>query len=215
MLTAITAAACGMYCARRTGPSRIILVIHLVAVVIPLQALVAAGFELAQPEFATAVGGAFLLTMLLCAAAADIEFPIVSRRVRIVAILVLVLLTLSYSVHWNPWWARPYKFRSDARIRGPEEFLEVPRHLLAISSWQGYVLNPIMMLVGLRRRFDAPDRRGPRAQGLLFAMTAAVLSYCVLDDARLVLAGNAAAAHDARFAGAMAIVAVTGSVYAL
>ncbi len=58
--TALAAAATAMYCERRKGPSRVVLVIHLVAVIIPLQALVAAQFELARPEFAAAVALAYV-----------------------------------------------------------------------------------------------------------------------------------------------------------
>ncbi len=98
-----------------------------------------------------------------------------------------------------------------------EEFLEDAAPFAGyLIPWQGYVLNPIMMLVGLRRRSMLLIAVGLGLQGLLFAMTgfrASRLSPLMM--LALYWLGTRRQLTTLALLGAMAIIAVAGSVYAL
>src|SRR6185437_1018596 len=135
------------YCQRRTAASRVIVVIHLVAVIIPLQALVATQFELARPEFALAVGVAYLGTIALAGLLPDVRLPRPSSRVRAV-LLVAALLETMY-VMWalltRGGLAR-LSFDLTAVYEVREEFVSQLAPLAGyLVPWQGYVLNPALL----------------------------------------------------------------------
>jgi hypothetical protein len=173
VLTAICSAACALYCQNRTGASRVIVVIQLVAVIIPLQALVAAHFELARPEFAAAVGLAYLGTLAMVGLMPEVQLPSARGGVRAALLMVGVSLsayTLGALLTHGGLERLSFDLTAVYEVR--EEFLEQSAPFLGyLVPWQGYVLNPALMLIGLRRRSLLISLSGLALQLLLFGMT--------------------------------------------
>jgi hypothetical protein len=173
VLTAVASFACALYCERRTGASRVILVIQLVAVIIPLQALVTAQFELARPEFAAAVVAAYLGAVTLAGLLPDVRTARVSSRAR--TALLLAALTITLYVLWallTRGGLKRLSFDLTAVYEVREEFLsELAPFAGYLVPWQGYVLNPALMLIAVQRRSLLIGLLGLALQLLLFSMT--------------------------------------------
>jgi hypothetical protein len=171
--TVVATAACALYCANRAGPSRMMVVIQLVAVVIPLQALVAAQFELARPEFAVIVALAFVGSLGFAGLMPDLILPPASSRARQVMLLVGVLLSAYvYGALIVRGGLGRFSFDLTAVYSVREEFLEGYAPLIGyLVPWQGYVLNPALMLIGFQRRSLILVASGVALQVLLFGMT--------------------------------------------
>ncbi len=173
LCTAITSAATAYYCLKRTGPSRVLLVLHLVGVVIPLQALVVAQFEFARPEFATAVAVAYLATVLLAVGTPTLRIGRPGRLARLLVVTACVLLSVyvyaSLVAHGGIGrmsfdLAKVYEVR--------DQFLEGLAPLAGyFVPWQGLVLNPALMLAALKRRSLLLGLFALALQGVLFGMT--------------------------------------------
>jgi len=216
-LTAIAAAATARYCERRTGPSRVVLVIHLVAVIIPLQALVVAQFELARPEFAAAVALAFLLSLTLAAATPEIRLPASRRSARVLFILIAaVLAAYVYTALILHGGITRFTFDLASVYKVRDDYLDNPAPLVGyLVPWQGSVLNPALMLLGFKRRSLLLGVSGLVLQLVLFGMTGfrafllmpVLLLGLYLFGARRHLAAVA-------LAGMMTIVAIALLVYA-
>jgi hypothetical protein len=172
-LTALSCAACALYCLKYQGASRVIVVVHLVAVVIPLQALVAAHFELARPEFAVAVGVAFIAALALAALLPGVRLPPAGRALRVAVPAAALLVTLYvFGSLLERGGLANLSFDLTAVYEVRAEFVE---HLAPFMGylvpWQGYVINPALMLIGLRRRSLLIAALGLGLQALLFGMT--------------------------------------------
>ena len=172
-LTAMASAACALYCERRSGPSRVIVIIHLVAVIIPLQALVAAHFELARPGFAATVALAFLGALAFAALMPEVQAPQAGSGFRVTLAIVGLLLTIYvFGALLARGGLARINFDLSAVYEVREGFLEDVAPLLGyLVPWQGYVLNPALMLIGLRRRSLLISVSGLALQLLLFGMT--------------------------------------------
>ena len=171
--TAVASAACALYCEQRSGPSRMIVVIHLVAVVIPLQALVAAQYELARPEFATVVALAFVGTLTFAGVMPELMLPRASNYARVALVIVAGLLTLYvFGTLLARGGLARLSFNLNAVYEVREEFLEDIAPLMGyLVPWQAYVLNPALMLIGFKRRSLLIGASGLVLQLLLFGMT--------------------------------------------
>ncbi|HTL93391.1 MAG TPA: hypothetical protein VL176_13655, partial [Steroidobacteraceae bacterium] len=173
LLTAISCAACTLYCERRPAASRVMVVIQLVAVVLPLQALVVARFEFARPLFAAGITLAYLGTLALVALTPEVRVPRASVRVSLL-LLVGALLVTAYVL-----WALLTRgglgrisFDLTAVYEVREEFLtRIGPFMGYLVPWQGYVLNPTLLLLALRRRSLLSGLAGLALQLLLFGMT--------------------------------------------
>jgi len=171
--TAITSAATAHYCEKRAGPSKVLLVLHLIGVVIPLQALVVAQFEFARPEFATAVAVAYLATVLLAVGTPNLHVRRPGRTARLLVVMACVLLSVyvyaSLVAHGGIGrmsfdLAKVYEVR--------DEFLEGLAPLAGyFVPWQGLVLNPALMLAALKRRSLLLGLVALGLQAVLFGMT--------------------------------------------
>jgi hypothetical protein len=173
LLTALTCAACALYCEKRTGPSRVMLVVQLVAVIVPLQALVAAHFELARPEFAAAVAVAYLGTLVLAGVMPEVQLPAVPARLSALLLIAAMLVTayVLWALRAGGGLGRiSFDLTSVYEVR--EEFLtRAGRFMGYLVPWQGYVLNPALLLIALRRRSLLIGLTGLALQLLLFGMT--------------------------------------------
>lgn len=171
--TALTAAATAMYCERRTGPSRVMLVIHLVAVIIPLQALVAAQFELARPEFASAVAMAYLGSLLLVAMSPEVRVPRAGRLARAVLLLLAFAASMyTFAALLAHGGVTRFSFDLSAIYEVRDDFLrDLAPFLGYLVPWSGGVLMPALMLLGLKRRSWILGLAGLVLQLALFAMT--------------------------------------------
>lgn len=173
LMTALTSAACALYCATRSGPSRVIVLIQLVGVIIPLQALVAARFELARPEFATAVGIAYLGTLVLAGLLPEMRLPPASRGVRAAVLVVALLLTMYvlWALLARGGLARlSFDLRSVYEVR--EDYItQLAPFIAYLVPWQGLVLTPALILIAMRRRSLLMALIGVALQLMLFGMT--------------------------------------------
>jgi len=154
LFTAIATFACAVYCEKRSGASRVVLVIHLAAVIIPLQALVAAQFELARPEFAAGVTVAYLGTIVAAGLLPEVQLPRPSARLRTLLLIGAVFLSLyvMMSLLRSGGLAR-LNFDLSAVYEVREEYVERLGPLIGyLVPWQGYVLNPALILIAVRRR---------------------------------------------------------------
>jgi hypothetical protein len=173
LITAVTSAATALYCERHAGPSRVVLVLHLIAVIIPLQSLVVAQFEFARPEFSDAVALSFLAAVVLAGNTPKLSMPQPGLVARLILVLFCVLLTCyvyaALLVHGGLGrmsfdLAKVYEVR--------EEFLEGLAPFAGyLVPWQGLVLNPALMLAALKRRSLLLGLLGLALQTLLFGMT--------------------------------------------
>jgi hypothetical protein len=173
LLTALASAACALYCERRPGPSRVIVVVHLLAVVIPLQALLAAQAELARPEFAFTVALAFLAAVAFAGLMPEISVPPAGKPVRVALFIGSGLLTVYvFAALTGSGGLARFSFDLSAVYEVREEFLEGLAPLVGyFVPWQGYVFNPALMLIGFRRRSLLITAAGLALQLLLFGMT--------------------------------------------
>ncbi len=173
VMTALATLAVALYCERRTSPSRVIVVVHLLAVIIPLQALVAAQFEFARPEFADTVAGAFIGAVVFAGAMPDVRVPPAGKLSRFaLAILIALLTCYVYGALLSHGGLGRLSFDLTTVYQVREEFLEDAAPLVGyFVPWQGYVLNPALMLLGLRRRSVLMGGLGLGLQLLLFGMT--------------------------------------------
>jgi len=215
--TAIASAACALYCERRPGPSRIIVVIHLLAVIIPLQALVAAQFELARPEFAAVVALAYIGVLAFGALMPDVQVPPAGTRVR-VAVFILASLVTAYvfaSLVAGGGLARA-NFNLAAVYDVREQFLE---HLAPFMGylvpWQGSVINPALMLLGFKRRSPLVVLLGLGLQLFLFSMTG-FRSFLLLPAllVGLMLIGRRRHLTAVALTGVLSVVAIALGIYA-
>jgi hypothetical protein len=171
--TCITSAAVAIYCERRSGPSRVLLVVHLIAIVIPMQALVAANFEYARTEFASAVALAFLGALILAASTPDLLVGRASTTAQRSIILLAGALTLYvYGALITHGGAGRFSLDLARVYDVREEFLANLAPLAGyLVPWQGLVLNPALMLVSLERRSLTLGLVALLLQVLLFGMT--------------------------------------------
>jgi hypothetical protein len=173
LFTAIATFACAVYCEKRSGASRVVLVIHLAAVIIPLQALVAAQFELARPEFAAGVTVAYLGTIVAAGLLPEVQLPRPSARLRTLLLIGAVFLSLyvMMSLLRSGGLAR-LNFDLSAVYEVREEYVERLGPLIGyLVPWQGYVLNPALILIAVRRRSLLLGFLGLVMQLMLFGMT--------------------------------------------
>ena len=171
--TGIACVACSIYCSRRKGPSRVIVVVHLVGVVLPLQALVAARYEFASAAFASAVAFAYVGAVALAAMLPQLRLPPAGKMGLTVLIAMSLLMTLYL---YGALLARGglgrlnFDLASVYRVRA--EFLRTAAPFTGyLVPWQGYVLNPSMMLLGIRKRSVIPGGLGLALQLVLFGET--------------------------------------------
>lgn len=173
LVTGLSTAGCALYCQRYTGASRVIVAVHLVAVIIPLQALVAAHFELARPEFATAVGLAYVGALAAAGLMPGVRLPPAGRAARIAVLLLAMAVSLYVfgSLLARGGLARlSFDLTTVYEVR--EEFIEHVAPLMGyLVPWQGYVINPALMLVAFRRRSLLVGLVALALQLLLFGMT--------------------------------------------
>ena len=217
LITALTSAACALYCERRRGASRVIVVVHLVAVIIPLQALVAAQFDLARPEFAAAVGLAYLGTLAIAGLVPEVQLPRANALARALLLIAAVLVSLYVlmSLLRGGGLAR-ISFDLGAVYEVREEFLERLGPLIGyLVPWQGFVLNPALLVVGLRRRSAFLVLLGLVLQALLFGMTG--YRAFLLNPALLVvfyLIGRRRQLTAIALAGMLAVIGIALALYA-
>lgn len=171
--TAIASTVCALYCQRRTGPSRMIVVVHLIAVIIPLQALIAAQFELAHAEFADVVTLAYIGVLAFGALMPEINIPRAGTGVRVAVILLACLVTAYvYGALIAFGGLARVNFDLTVIYEVRDEFLE---HLAPFMGylvpWQGSVINPAIMLLGFKRRSLPVALLGLALQLFLFSMT--------------------------------------------
>ena len=173
LLTALGTSACVLYCRKNRGASHIIVVVHLVAVVIPLQALVAAHFELARPEFAVVVGLAYIGALVAAALMPSVRLPPAGRLARVGVLSAGMAVTLYvFGALIVRGGLASLSFDLTAVYEVRAEFLEHVAPLMGyLVPWQGYVLNPALMLIGVRRRSLLISALGLALQLLLFGMT--------------------------------------------
>jgi hypothetical protein len=173
VMTALAAFAVARYCERRTSASRIVVVVHLLAVIIPLQALVAAQFEFARPEFADTVAAAFIGAVVFAGVMPDVRVPPAGRLARYALTVLAILLTCYvYAALLSHGGLGRLSFDLATVYQVREEFVEDAVPFVGyFVPWQGYVLNPWLMLLGLRRRAPLLGGLGLGLQLLLFGMT--------------------------------------------
>ena len=173
LLTAVATAVCALYCEKRRGPSRVLVVIQLVAVIIPLQALLAAHFEFARPEFAVAVALAYVGSLVFAGGMPEVQLRPAPAALRVLLLLGGVIVTAYvYAALFIGGGLGRISFDLTAVYEVREEFLEQIAPLIGyLVPWQGYVLNPALMLFGLKRRSLLIGLLGLALQLLLFGMT--------------------------------------------
>ena len=173
LLTAIATFACAVYCEKRGGPSRVVVVIHLIAVIIPLQAMVATQFELARPEFAAGVTVAYLGTLVVAGLLPEMLLPPPSERMRALLLFAAVFLSLYVMVSLlRTGGLARLNFDLSAVYEVREEYVERLGPLIGhLVPWQGYVLNPALILIAVRRRSLLLGLIGLVLQLMLFGMT--------------------------------------------
>lgn len=171
--TAICSAATAYYCEKRAGPSKVLLVLHLIGVVIPLQALVVAQFEFARPEFATAVAAAYLATVLLAVGTPQLHVGHPGKTARLLVVMACILLTVyvyASLVAHGGIGRMSFDLTKVYEVR--DEFLEGLAPFAGyFVPWQGLVLNPALMLAALKRRSLLLGLVALGLQAVLFGMT--------------------------------------------
>jgi hypothetical protein len=172
-VSALCSGACGWYCAKRPGPSRIIVSIHLVAVIVPLQALVSTGFELAQPVFAFGIAGCYLIAISLAVLIPDLRLPpLKSSTLMLLVVAAVVMTVYLYGALVVTGGLERLNFDLNIVYDVRDEFLENSFPMAGyFVPWQGYVVNPLVIVVGLRRRSASLLLLGLALQLLLFSMT--------------------------------------------
>jgi hypothetical protein len=217
LLTAISCAACALYCERRTAPSRVMLLIQLVAVIIPLQALVVASFEFARPLFAAGVTLAYLGSLALVALLPDLRVPAPPPRLSVVLLIAALLVTMYvlWALLTRGGLGRiSFDLSSVYEVR--EEFLTRIAPLMGyLVPWQGYVLNPALLLLALRRRSFLLGLAGLALQLTLFGMTG-FRAFLVLPALLLAfyLIGRRRQLVAIAFVGMLAIICIALLLYA-
>ena len=173
LLTAVSTAACALYCEKRRGPSRVLVVIQLVAVIIPLQALLAAHFEFARPEFAVAVALAYVGSLAFAGGMPEVQLQATRAAPRVLLLIFGVAVTAYvYAALLAGGGLGRISFDLTAVYDVREEFLEqIAPFIGYLVPWQGYVLNPALMLFGLKRRSLLIGLLGLALQLVLFGMT--------------------------------------------
>ena len=217
LMTAAATATCALYCEGRAGPSRVIVIIQLVAIVIPLQSLLAAHFELAQPEFAAAVGLAYIGSLAFAGVMPDLRLPVMGTAPRVM-LLIFAGLVSAYvyvtSIASGALTHLSFNLATVYEVR--EEFFEHPAPLLGyLVPWQGYVLNPALMLIALARRSLVLGAVGLAMQLLLFGMTGfRAFLFLPLLLLAVYLAGRRRNLMAAALVGLLALIVVALSLYA-
>lgn len=173
VMTALATFAVALYCERRTSASRVIVVVHLLAVIIPLQALVVAQFEFARPEFADTVAAAFIGAVAFAGVMPDVRVQPAGPLARYALTILATLLTCYvYAALLSHGGLGRLSFDLATVYQVREEFVEDAAPFVGyLVPWQGYVLNPLLMLLGLRRRAPLVGGLGLGLQLLLFGMT--------------------------------------------
>jgi hypothetical protein len=154
-ITVVACAATGAYCVARPGAGGVLFALQLTLLIVPLQALTSAGFVYARPEFSALVGLAFVLAVAIAGWVPRMRVAPPRRPTA----LVIVGLTLLAGVYLygaliaggalqrlNFDLTKVYEIRA--------EFMDeaLPPFGGYLVPWFGYVLNPVLFLVGLRRR---------------------------------------------------------------
>lgn len=217
LMTATATAACSIYCERSRGPGRFVLAVHLVAVIIPLQALVATNFELAQLPFACAVAIAFTATALVAAAGKTVRLP-TAPAVASIAVMALVFVTLYvFGMLIAHGGLSRLNFDLNLVYQVREEFLEDAGPFAGyLIPWQGYVINPAIIVLGIKRRSVLLIGGGVILQSMLFAMTGfraflfiplLMLAFYMIGARRQIVAYAVA--------GALGIAAIAGVLYVI
>lgn len=218
VVTAIAAVACSSYCSRRSGPSRMIVVIHLVGVIIPLQALVAARDEFASSAFASMVAFSYVGALAFAAVLPRLTLAPAGRTTRFALILAAGLATIYlYGALLAGGGLGRINFDLASVYKVRDEFLaNAPPLTGYLVPWQGYVLNPAMMLLGIRKRSPILGALGLVLQLFLFGETGyrAFLFLPLLLIAFYLIAMRRALTAMA-LAGAMAVVALAVVLYAV
>ena len=153
-MTALTCAATGLYCARRPGPGAFIFACQLAFVVVPMQALLSAGFFFADPVFAMVVAGSFLLAVLSATVLPQVSFGRPGRYAPLIVGLLVLISVYTYGALLVRTGGR-INFDLQKVYENREELLSQGFPLSGyFISWQGYVINPALFVYGLvtRRR---------------------------------------------------------------
>jgi hypothetical protein len=153
--TVLACAVTGAYCAARPGPGALLFALQLAFVVIPLQALTSVGALYAQPAFSAGVGLAFTLAVAVAACIPRLRAAPPPRTVALMIVVLLVLAGLYlYGVLIAGGGLQRFNFDLSKAYDIRAEFLEQSQLPMVgyLVPWFGYVLNPALCLVGLRRR---------------------------------------------------------------
>lgn len=216
--TALSCAMCSIYCHRRGGPSRVIVVVHLVAVIVPLEGLVAAGYEFASPTFATSVALAYICALALAAWLPEVRLAPAGKLARAIFAVCAGMITLYvYGALLATGGLGRVSFDLYSVYKVRTEFLESAVPLTGyLVPWQGYVLNPSMMLMGLRRRSLLLGLSGLVLQFLLFGVTGyrAFLFLPILLLAFYIV-GRRRELTAMALLGALAVIALALALYAM
>jgi hypothetical protein len=172
LITLATCAAAGAYCARRPGPGAFIFACQLSLVVIPMQALVVSGFFYAQPVFAVAVGLAFLLAIVVAWWLPAVSVGEPRRSVYYLVALLAALTLYTYGALLMGGGLGRLNFDLYKVYEVRDEFLASAYPFSGyLIPWQGYVINPAVLVYGLQRRSVLLVLFGLFLQVALFGMT--------------------------------------------
>ncbi|MGH8289021.1 MAG: hypothetical protein ACREV7_08330 [Steroidobacteraceae bacterium] len=216
-ITAIACVACSLYCSRRSGPSRVIVVIHLVGVVVPLQALIAARYEFESSAFASVVALAYVTALALAAMLPQLTLAPTRRTGRVILIVAAALMTLYlYGALLAGGGISRINFDLASVYKVRAAFLENAAPFTGyLVPWQGYVFNPSLMLLAIRKRSLPLGALGLALQLVLFGETGyrAFLFLPLLLIAFYMIAMRRDLTAMA-LSGALAVIAVALALYA-
>jgi len=173
-VTVIACAATGAYCATREAAGGLVFALQLTFLVIPLQALTSVGFVYARLEFSTVIGLAYTLAVAI---AAWMPRTRVAPPRHITALVIAAILVLGgiylYGALAASGGLQRINFDLNKVYDVRAEFLEegLPPFGGYLVPWFGYVLNPALFLVGLRRRAWTWMAVSAALQVLLFSTT--------------------------------------------
>jgi len=173
-ITIVACAATGAYCTARPGAGGLLFALQLTLLVVPLQALTSAGFYYARPEFSSLVGLSYVLAVAIAGWLPRVRVvpPRRSTALIVVALMVLggvylygALIAGGAFQRLNFDLSKVYEVRA--------QFLEeaLPPFGGYLVPWFGYVLNPVLFLVGVRRRSWTLMVLSLALQTLLFGAT--------------------------------------------
>jgi hypothetical protein len=173
-ITIVASAVTGAYCSARSGAGGLVFALQLTFLIIPLQALTSVGFYYALPEFSSVVGLAYVLAVVI---AAWLPRMRVARPRRSTALIIIGLMMLAglylYVALIAGGGLQRLNFDLTKVYDVRAEFLEeaLPPFGGYLVPWFGYVLNPALCLVGVRRRAWTWMALSVAMQALLFGST--------------------------------------------